>query len=292
MIGRRGMQALIRMCMVGCFFCWLPSPFLTAATAGQQLIAEEDDRGRSFTDPTTGMEFVYVPGGCFQMGNPVLEKASSGGGFFWYLQMGGNSGQLEKDEKPDHEVCVDGFYMGKYEVTQKEYKQIIGKNPSIFHGDRNPVEQVSWHDAQAFIGRLAHLSGRDYRLPTEAEWEYAARSGGKSEKYAGGDDIDAFAWYDEIQAKGTRPVGGKRPNGLGLYDMSGNVWEWCNDWYAKEYYSVSPKRNPSGPSSGENRVFRGGAWNSFPYLTRTMKRRALAPNTRNFSIGFRLVFNR
>lgn len=285
------MRALMWVCKVGWCLCWTALPFFGVAVAGQQLNSDRNAESRSYTDPTTGMEFVYVPGGCYLMGNPVLEKKSSGGGFFWYLQMGGNSGELEKDEKPVHEVCVDGFYMGKYEVTQKEYRQIVGKNPSIFHGDRNPVEQVNWQDTQVFIDQLAQRSGREYRLPTEAEWEYAARSGGKSEKYAGGDDIDAFAWYDEIQAKGTRPVGGKLPNGLGLYDMSGNVWEWCHDWYDKEYYGVSPKDNPSGPSSGEYRVFRGGAWNSFPRLTRTVKRRYLPPNNRNFTLGFRLVVN-
>lgn len=285
------MQALIWMGKVGWLLCCMTFPFVAAATAGQQVKADRNTENRNFTDPTTGMEFVYVPGGCFPMGNPALEKENSGSSFFWYLQMGGNSGQLDKDERPQHEVCVDDLYMGKYEVTQQEYKRVMGKNPSAFHSDRSPVEQVSWHDTQVFIKRLADLSKRQYRLPTEAEWEYAARSGGKAEKYAGGDDIDTLAWYDELEVKGTRPVGGKRPNGLGLYDMSGNVWEWCQDWYDKEYYSSSPKRNPGGPSSGEYRVFRGGAWNSFPNLVRTMNRRHLPPNNRNFSIGFRVVLD-
>ncbi|MEN6422232.1 MAG: formylglycine-generating enzyme family protein [Smithella sp.] len=198
--------------------------------------------GDAFKDPTTGMEMIFVKGGCFQMGDTV------GGG--------------EADEKPVHQVCLSNFYMGKYEVTQGQWQQIMGNNPSHFSscGDNCPVEKVSWNDVQDFIRRLNSQTGKNYRLPTEAEWEYAARSGGKSEQYSGGADVDSVAWYDGNSGRKTHPVGQKKPNGLGLHDMSGNVWEWCQDWYSDKYYSQSNRDNPSGPSSGSNRVLRGGSW--------------------------------
>lgn len=138
----------------------------------------------------------------------------------------------------------------------------MGSNPSHFSscGDKCPVESVSWNDAQDFISRLNSRTGKRYRMPTEAEWEYAARSGGKREKYAGGNDVDAVAWYGSNSGSRTHPVGQKQPNGLGLYDMSGNVWEWCQDWYGGSYYNQSSRDNPGGPSSGSSRVIRGGGW--------------------------------
>jgi len=193
-----------------------------------------------FTDPATGMEMIFVKGGCFQMGDTF--------------------GDGDNHEKPVHEVCVDDFYLGKYEVTQGQWKRIMRNNPSHFSncGDNCPVEKVSWDDVQDFIRKLNSQSGKNYRLPTEAEWEYAARSGGKSEQYAGGNDVNAVAWYDGNSVGKTHPAGQKQPNGLGLYDMSGNVWEWCNDWYGSNYYSQSTRNNPEGPSSGTYRVLRAG----------------------------------
>jgi formylglycine-generating enzyme required for sulfatase activity/serine/threonine protein kinase len=236
---------------------------VTTVTAQLQLES-------GFTDPTTGMEFVAVPGGCFQMGDTF-----------------GDGGA---DEKPVHEVCVDGFFLGKYEVTQGEYQKIVGTNPSNFKkGDRYPVENVSWEDAREFIKKLNSKSKRQYRLPTEAEWEYAARSGGKKEKYAGGNDIDAMAWYSKNSGSSTHPVGGKRPNGLGLYDMSGNVWEWCQDWFDANYYSSSPRQNPAGPSSGSIRVLRGGSWNGSPANVRAAFRNGFQPWERYGGLGFRVL---
>ncbi len=233
-------------------------------------LVDRDGNLRFFTDLTTGMEFVLVSGGCYQMGDTF------GDGY--------------DNEKPVHEVCVDDFYMGKYEVTQREYEMVTGNNPSYFQkGPRYPVEQVSWQDAQGFINKLNSRSGKGYRLPTEAEWEYAARSGGKKEKYAGGNDVDAVAWYTGNSGGGTRPVGGKSPNGLGLHDMSGNVWEWCQDWYGSDYYSKSPNINPTGPSSGSFRVVRGGSWNYSPGNVRAADRSRREPGVRNFNLGFRLV---
>jgi formylglycine-generating enzyme required for sulfatase activity len=227
--------------------------------------------GDAFTDPATGMEMIFVKGGCYQMGDTV------GGG--------------DADEKPAHEVCVSDFYMGKYEVTQRQWQNIMGGNPSHFSscGDNCPVEKVSWNDVQNFIGKLNSRTGKRYRLPTEAEWEYAARSGGKSEKYSGGNDVDAVAWYGSNSGSRTHPVGQKQPNGLGLHDMSGNVWEWCNDWYDGTYYNQSPRDNPGGPSSGSYRVFRGGSWAYLAAITRAANRNWAGPDFRSHYLGFRLA---
>ena len=194
-------------------------------------------------------------------------------------------------EKPVHEVCVDDFYIGKYEVTQGQWKAIMGNNPSSFSscGDNCPVEKVSWNDIQDFIGKLNSKTGKNYRLPTEAEWEYAARSGGKSEKYSGGNDIDSVAWYGSNSGRKTHPVGQKAANGLGLYDMTGNVWEWVSDWYSSSYYSESPKNNPKGPNSGSHRLLRGGGWHGNSRNSRTAYRHGHSPDFRDVSDGFRLA---
>ena len=227
--------------------------------------------GDVFTDSATGMQMVFVKGGCYQMGDTF------GDGY--------------ANEKPVHEVCVNDFYIGKYEVTQGQWQRIMGNNPSYYKncGDNCPVEQVSWNDIQQFIQRLNNQSGKQYRLPTEAEWEYAARSGGKSEKYAGGNDVDAVAWYDGNSGRETHPVGQKQPNGLGLYDMSGNVWEWCSDWYGEKYYGQSFRDNPDGPSSGSYRVLRGGSWNDKPRDVRVANRLGYNPGYRDYYFGFRLA---
>jgi len=230
--------------------------------------------GDAFTDVTTGMSFVFVKGGCYQMGDTF--------------------GDGDGDEKPVHEVCVDDFYIGKYEVTQGQWQRIMGSNPSHFSscGDNCPVENVSWRDVQEFIRKLNNQSGKRYRLPTEAEWEYAARSGGKREKWSGtsdGSSLGDYAWYDANSGGQTHPVGQKRPNGLGLHDMSGNVWEWCQDWYGRNYYSSSGRDNPGGPSSGSSRVNRGGGWDSNAADTRAAIRGRNYPGSRNIILGFRLA---
>jgi formylglycine-generating enzyme required for sulfatase activity len=224
----------------------------------------------TYTEPVTGMEFVFVPGGCFQMGDTF--------------------GDGDSDEKPVHEVCVDGFYMGKYEVTQGQWRKVMGNNPSYFkNGDNYPVETVSWNDAQEFISKLNAGGGKEFRLSTEAEWEYAARSGGKKEKYAGGNDVDAVAWYGKNSGSKTQPVGSKAANGLGIYDMSGNVWEWCRDWYDGSYYKNSPRQKPQGPSNGADRVGRGGCWDYDPGIVRAAHRAGSEPASRYYILGFRLV---
>jgi len=212
-------------------------------------------------------EMVFVKGGTFMMGS--------------------NDG--DSDEKPIHRVTVSDFYIGKYEVTQKEWKAVMGNNPSRFKGDDRPVEKVSWYDVQEFIKKLNKKTGGNYRLPTEAEWEYAARGGAKSRgyKYAGSNDIEEVAEYEGNNDKETKPVGGKRPNELGIYDMSGNVYEWCSDW--KAGYSSSSQTNPTGPSSGSDRVCRGGGWGSNASYCRVALRDNLTPaNSYNY-LGFRLV---
>ena len=178
--------------------------------------------------------------------------------------------------------------MGKYEVTQQQWRAIMGNNPSYFKGDNRPVEKVSWNDAQQYINKLKGKTGKHYRLPTEAEWEYAAR-GGQKYTYAGSNDVDAVAWYSANSGSKTHDVGQKRANGYGLYDMSGNVWEWCQDWYASDYYRNSPCTNPSGPSSGSIRVNRGGSWFNYPRLVRSADRFYNSPGYRNNYLGFRLV---
>ena len=198
---------------------------------------------KEFKDPVTGMEFIFVQGGCFQMGDTF--------------------GDGDADEKPVHEACVKDFYMGKYEVTQWQWKILISNNPSKFqNGDNYPIEQVSWNDTQEFLKLLIAATGKFYRLPTEAEWEYAARSGGKKEKWAGtsSKDFGDYVWFSGNSESQTHPVGQKKPNSLGLYDMSGNVLEWVQDWYDEKYYRNSPGNNPKGPGKGQRRVIRGGSY--------------------------------
>ena len=248
-----------------------PAPLFSAPTA-------------TVTD--TVMEMVYVKGGCYEMGN-----------VFDYAGFEENPG-----EKPVHEVCVDDFYMGKYEVTQGQWELIMGSNTyleSLTCRDKKcPVGNVSWNEVQDFISRLNSRSGGNkYRLPTEAEWEYAARSGGKRELYSGGNDVDRVAWYDGNSDYRLHPVGAKAPNGLGLHDMSGNIWEMTSDWYGSDYYSKSPRNNPTGPDKPEgpeiDRVVRGGCATGGSPNQRTTKRshafEHTTPTDRSRSLGFRIL---
>jgi formylglycine-generating enzyme required for sulfatase activity len=234
----------------------------------------------ALADPTAGIELVHVRGGCFQMGDVFAEG--------------------EPEEAPVHEVCVGDFEIGRYEVTQGEWKALMGSNPSrdpACHDDRCPVESVSYDEVQEFIRRLnARTGGARWRLPTEAEWEYAARSGGQRERYSGGDGVDRVAWYAENSGRRNHPVGGKAPNGLGLHDMSGNVWEWTGDWYADDYYSRSPRDNPTGPErpsrANVDRVIRGGCKTGEADNTRTSRRSygyKRSSSDRSDKIGFRVV---
>ena len=215
---------------------------------------------------------VRVEGGTFMMG-ATSEQGSD----------------AYDSEKPAHQVTLSSFSIGKYEVTQEEWEAVMGSNPSNFKGKKLPVEQVSWDDCQTFIRKLNQMTGKQFRLPTEAEWEYAARGGNKSRgyKYPGGDNLGSVAWYSGNSGSMTHDVGQKQANELGLYDLSGNVWEWCQDW--KGGYRSSSLTNPTGPSSGSRRVLRGGSWNNDALFCRVSYRYDDSPVYRNSELGLRLA---
>lgn len=216
---------------------------------------------------------VYVEGGTFIMG-ATSEQGSD----------------AREEEKPVHKVTLSSFSIGKYEVTQAEWEAVMGNNPSHFTGNnQRPVEQVSWNECKEFVRKLNAMTGRRFRLPTEAEWEYAARGGNRSQsyKYAGSNYQDIVAWYKNNSSPATHSVGTKSPNELGLYDMSGNVWEWCQDWYV--IYSNNSQYNPTGPASGSLRVFRGGSWGGDARYCRVAYRSYYSPGSRSTDLGFRLA---
>ena len=219
---------------------------------------------------------VYVQGGTFTMG-ATNEQGSD----------------AEDREKPAHNVTLSSYYIGKTEVTQELWQAVMGNNPSYFKGNRKPVERVSWSECEAFITKLNSLTGKKFRLPTEAEWEFAARGGIKSKgyKYSGSNTLDDVAWYIDNSGNTTHEVGTKSPNELGLYDMSGNVYEWCNDWYDFQYYSSSPSNHPTGPSSGTNRVRRGGCWYFNASYCRSSNRVSSSPGNRFDVLGLRLCLS-
>lgn len=201
-------------------------------------------------------------------------------------------GECDDDEKPSHRVTLSTFFISKYEVTQAQWRKVMGSDPPnlIFKGcDECPVEQVSWEEVQEFLRKLNTQTGKNYRLPTEAEWEYAARGGTLSQgyKYAGSNNLSEVAWYTDNATSKTHPVGQKQPNELGLYDMSGNVYEWCQDW--KGDYSSSTQTNPTGAGSGSYRVYRGGSWTFSARLCRVSNRFSNSPSGRYFNLGFRLA---
>ena len=217
---------------------------------------------------------VYVSGGTFTMG-ATSEQSSD----------------ADSDEKPTHNVTLSSYYICKYEVTQALWRTVIGSNPSNFKGDNLPVECVSWDDCQTFINRLNSYTGRNFRLPTEAEWEFAARGGNYSRhyKYSGSNYIGDVAWYTDNSGGRTHPVGTKQANELGLYDMSGNVWEWCSDWYGS--YSSYSQSNPTGPNSGSFRISRGGCWGIIARCCRSSLRNYHMPDNSGDFLGLRLVLS-
>ena len=233
--------------------------------------------GNALTIPVKNgisIEMVKVEAGSFDMGaTPEMKKP-----YDW--------------EKPVHRVTLtNNYYIGKYEVTQALWKIVMGSNPSNFKGDNLPVENVSWNNCQKFISKLNKLTGKSFRLPTEAEWEFAARGGNKSRGYlySGSNAIGDVAWYEGNSSFMTHAVGTKQPNELGIYDMTGNVWEWCQDWY--DSYSSSPQTNPTGAVSGSYRVDRGGSWNCLARSCRASCRDRCTPDYRNNSCGLRLVLS-
>jgi len=216
---------------------------------------------------------VFVQGGCFDMGDIY--------------------GDGDPDEIPVHRVCIDDFYIGVYEVTQRQWFQVMGANPSsLINCDECPVENVSYLDVREFIRRLNRMSAGEYRLPTEAEWEYAARSGGKKEMWTGvnsENELKDYAWFKVSSDVRPHPVGQKKANGLGLYDMCGNVQEWVSDYYISDFYGVSPKNNPKGPSGSQYRVVRGGSFLNKSWGIRTSIRYRFTQDDRGREFGFRLA---
>lgn len=240
----------------------------------QQWPQEEPTDPEVVTYVLNGIEInmVHVEGGTFTMGASSDDAESS------------------DDEHPSHLVTLSDFYICTTEVTQQLWKAVMGNNPSHFTSDLMcPVEQVGWSRCQSFITKLNEMTGQNFRLPTEAEWEFAARGGNKSHgyKYSGSDDINDVAWYISNSSNKTHPVAQKVPNELGLYDMSGNVCEWCSDWYGN--YAADGQTNPTGPTSGTHRVYRGGQWSGFEGGCRVTARYHFLPTSTHTGLGLRLA---
>lgn len=251
--------------------------FLTTLPYGMSLsrtIGISQGFRKIFIVNNVEFEMVFVEGGSFTMGNTTDVHNMS-----------------NKKEEPAHHVTLNNYMIGKTEVTQELWQAVMKNNPSKFKGITNPVETVSWDDCQDFISKLNTLTGQSFRLPTEAEWEFAARGGNKSKDYlySGSNTAGDVAWYADNSNKKTSPVATKEPNELGIYDMSGNVWEWCNDWYDADYYNSSPSTNPKGPTSGTNRVNRGGGWTSGVTGCRSSWRNDWSPSARVDYLGFRIA---
>lgn len=222
-----------------------------------------------------GMKMILIPPGSFRMGgDKKLEQA-------------------EDHENPKHMVKIsNAFYMGKYEVTQKQWHEIMNNNPSKYIDDLRPVEQVSWNDVQVFIQNLNDREGtHQYRLPSEAEWEYSARAGSEGPYTFGSDTniLSQYAWYRNNSNGKTHPVGQLEPNAWGLYDMHGNVHEWCQDWFDRNYYSQSSSNDPFGPQTGLAKALRGGDWGSEDWYCRCASRSLSSPDRRSNRVGFRLI---
>ncbi len=240
--------------------------------AGANICFKVEVNSGKFTVNGVSFEMVRVEGGTFRMGATSEQKDEAS-----YV------------EKPVHSVTLSSYYIGKTEVTQALWQAVMGSNPSGFKGADLPVECVSWDDCQEFIQKLNSLTGRNFRLPTEAEWEFACRGGNNSRgyKYSGSNDIDNVAWFDGNSGDQTHPVGTKAPNELGIYDMSGNVWEWCSDWYAN--YTSYSQTDPKGPLSGSDRVCRGGSWRYNAGRCRSSYRYFSYPARRDGFLGLRLA---
>lgn len=245
------------------------SILLEAVLGGEPIVKYEVE-----TLKVNDVEFtmVKVKGGTFTMGG-TAEQGSD----------------VLNSELPTHSVTLSTYWIGQTEVTQELWSAVMGVNPSGHTGENLPVDKVSWDDCQEFIAKLNELTGMTFRLPTEAEWEYAARGGHSGgTKYSGSDDINAVAWYSSNSSNTTHPVATKQPNGLGLYDMSGNILEWCADWYYGGY-SAEAQTNPTGPETGSRRSLRGGSYAREAVYCRVSERDAWVPTYRFADVGMRLV---
>ena len=247
---------------------------LACCLAPKALQAQQEQVPPQDLPDSLRIAMVFVQGGTFTMGCTK--------------EQGDNC--LE-DEKPSRQVTLDDYYIGRYEVTQAQWRYIMGRNPSKFRGCWScPVENVSWFDVQKFISKLNERTGQTYRLPTEAEWEFAARGGTKSRgyRYAGANYLDTLAWYYGNSGNRTHSVGRTLPNELGIFDMTGNVFEWCADWFGP--YPPYNQNNHKGASAGPDRVLRGGSYDAYPWACRVSYRRDASPVSRTADQGFRLVW--
>ena len=248
---------------------------LACMTFGMANVAKSQD-DLTFTIKDISFTMKYVKGGSFKMGATSEQTDDA-----------------KDNESPVHRVKVSSFYMGETEVTQDLWNAVMDNNPSYFKGDNLPVDRIKWDDCQEFIRRLNSLSNNLYhfRLPTEAEWEYAARGGKHSNgtKYSGGSEINSVAWFADNSSKTTHSVKSKLPNELGLYDMNGNVWEWCSDWF--DNYKSKKQTDPQGPTTGIYRVLRGGSWMDRAERCRVSLRNPYWPTEGPHTVGFRIVMS-
>ena len=249
-----------------------PNPPKKQYSEEPRVSSSYTDDGIMFSIGNVRFEMVRVEGGTFTMG-ATAEQGSD----------------ANEDEKPAHQVTLSSYMIGKTEVTQELWEAVMGSNPSDFKGSNLPVEEVSWEDCQTFIRKLNALTGKNFRLPTEAEWEFAARGGNNSRgyKYSGSNTLSNVAWYDDNSSDKTHPVATKAPNELGIYDMSGNVWEWCSDWYGS--YSSSSQYNPTGSNTGSHRVARGGCGDYYARDCRVSIRDFIDPAYLDNYLGLRLA---
>jgi formylglycine-generating enzyme required for sulfatase activity len=255
---------------------WCVAVLVLTIGFGRQAAADPPPQAKAIAlDLGRGvkLDLILIPAGEFKMGSDNSEK------------------DAPNDEKPQHRVRITKpFYMGKYLVTQEQWEVIMGGNPSHFPGPKNPVEQVSWEDCREFVERLNRkVTGGKFALPTEAQWEYACRAGSTTKYFYGDEEsgLDKYAWYSVNSGNKTHPVGEKTPNAWGLYDMTGNVCEWCADWYDDGYYAHSPTDDPRGPDTGSHRVLRGGGWNLPAGFFRSAGRFNFSPGLR-LILGFRV----
>lgn len=254
------------------FVVWAAVIFSAVVLTGCGGGSREGGNDFTFEVSDIAFDMVFIKGGMFTMGCTSEQ---------------GN--ECNNDENPAQKVKLSSFFIGKHEVTQAQWMAVMGTDPSRFKGGNLPVENVSWNEVQTFIVMLNTKTGKQYRLPTEAEWEYAARGGSESKnfKYAGSNNIDEVAWYADNSSGQTRPVATKLPNELGIHDMSGNVWEWVSDWYGS--YTADVKINPAGPAWGYSHVDRGGSWGHDAQNCRVSIRLSGNSESRFDLLGFRLA---
>jgi formylglycine-generating enzyme len=248
------------------------SLLITLSCSGVSPALEKKEKviKKIWVSPSTQMQFLKIPAGCFLMG--------SDNGFDF--------------EAPVHKVCVDSFYLGTYEVTQKQWSIFKDQNLSKFIGENHPVQRVSWNDTQDYLQRLNTAEKTDrYRLPSEAEWEYAARGGTTTQFYWGDKINNDYVWYFGTSDYKSHPVGQKKPNPFGLYDILGNVWEWVGDWYSNDYFKTSPEQNPQGPTSGRFKVKRGGSQANLISHIKSHTRYRAPADKRHYINGFRIAFS-